>query len=75
MRDLGLSVAARATRPDALVIANEEQSAREVVLAAGKAGLLTLLAVSDLAGADADQRGSAATRSRSCKRAWITRTG
>lgn len=62
MRDLGLSVAARATRPDALVIANEEQSAREVVLAAGKAGLPTLLVVTDLAGADAEEIGAPRTR-------------
>ena len=62
MRELGLSVAARADRPDALVIVNEEESALEVVLAAGQSGLPTLLLVNDLEGKDAEQVGPPRTR-------------
>lgn len=62
MRELGLAVAARTDPPDAVVIANEEQSAREVVLAAGRRGLPTFLVVTDLAGAEAEEVGAPRTR-------------
>jgi ABC-type sugar transport system substrate-binding protein len=58
MRDLGLSVVSRATLPDALVIANEEQSAHEILLAAAPKRLPTLLLVTDLQGAEAEEIGA-----------------
>ena len=62
MRDLALSVVARATLPDALVIANEEQSAHEILLAAASKRLPTLLIVTDLQGAEAEEIGAPGNR-------------
>lgn len=64
MRDLALEVVGRADLPNALVITNEEQSARDVLLAADRRGLRTLLIATDLTGAQAEEIGAPRERLR-----------
>jgi len=65
MREAALEVAARDDLPDALVITNEEQTARDVLLAAERRGLRTLLIATDLTGMHAEEIGAPRERLRS----------
>ncbi len=62
IRELTLGVIARETRPDAVIIGNEEQTARDLLPAADRRGLPTMLVVTDLSPAEAEEIGAPRTR-------------
>ncbi len=57
MQELGLSVVARARKPDFLILSNEESAAVPILEAADAAGIKTLLLSNSLIGADAARLG------------------
>lgn len=62
MQELGLEVVARETKPDYLILSNEDAAAAPIMQAADEAGIKTFLISSSLDGPDAERLGPPRTK-------------